>query len=212
VTYSHAAVLAQLHDVSLVVRSTVEDRVLRAKAPFRSVEVVRMPRLEQILCLVFSSDLKSNFASQAVTAFGYPFALAFEWYAWRQLRQRILAGEFDVALRLIPMTAVLPSPFAFFLRKGPIPFVIGPINGGLPFVKGFSQASGQKEWVSNLRGLYRFLPFARSTLPQRDSDHSRFVPDLCRVCRLSRQIIFCPRAWDRSEPVQRGFAQSTTRR
>jgi glycosyltransferase involved in cell wall biosynthesis len=41
--------------------------------------------------------------------------------------------------------------------------VIGPINGGLPFVKGFSQASGQKEWISNLRGLYRFLPFARST-------------------------------------------------
>src|SRR5260221_978268 len=163
VTYSHAAALAQLHDVSLVVRSTVEDRVRRAKAPFRSIEVVRMPWLERVYAWSFRTIFKSNFASQAVTAFGYPFALAFEWYAWRQLRQRILAGEFDVVLRLIPMTAVLPSPFAFFLRKGPIPFVIGPINGGLPFVKGFSQASGQKEWVSNLRGLYRFLPFARST-------------------------------------------------
>jgi glycosyltransferase involved in cell wall biosynthesis len=30
-------------------------------------------------------------------------------------------------------------------------------------VRGFSQASGQKEWISNLRRLYRFLPFARST-------------------------------------------------
>jgi glycosyltransferase involved in cell wall biosynthesis len=30
-------------------------------------------------------------------------------------------------------------------------------------VKGFSQANGQKEWISSLRGLYRFLPFARST-------------------------------------------------
>ena len=163
VTYSHAAALAQLHDVSLVVRSTVEDRVRRAKGPFRSIEVVRMPWLERVYVWSFRTIFKSNFASQAVTAFGYPFALAFEWYAWRQLRQRIQEGEFDVVLRLIPMTAVLPSPFAFFLRKGPIPFVIGPINGGLPFVKGFSQASGQKEWVSNLRGLYRFLPFARST-------------------------------------------------
>ena len=163
VTYSHAVALAQLHDVSLVVRSTVEDRVRRAKAPFRSIEVVRMPWLERVYAWSFRTIFKSNFASQAVTAFGYPFALAFEWYAWRQLRQRILAGEFDVALRLIPMTAVLPSPFAFFLRKGTIPFVIGPINGGLPFVKSFSQASGQKEWVSSLRGLYRFLPFARST-------------------------------------------------
>jgi glycosyltransferase involved in cell wall biosynthesis len=163
VTYSHAAALAQLHDVSLVVRSRVEDRVRRAKGPFRSIEVVRMPWLERVYVWSFRTIFKSNFASQAVTAFGYPFALAFEWYAWRQLRQRIQEGEFDVVLRLIPMTAVLPSPFAFFLRKEPIPFVIGPINGGLPFVKGFSQASGQKEWLSNLRGLYRFLPFARST-------------------------------------------------
>lgn len=163
VTYSHAAALAELHDVSLAIRSTVEDRVRCAKAPFRSIEVVRMPRLERIYAWGFRNIFGSNFASQAVTAFGYPFALAFELYAWRQLRHRISAGEFDVVLRVIPMTAVLPSPFAFFLRNGPIPFVIGPINGGLPFVKGFSQASGQKEWVSNLRGLYRFLPFARST-------------------------------------------------
>jgi len=163
VTYSHAAALAQLHDVSLVTRSTVEDPVRRAKAEFRSIEVVRMPWLERIYAWGFRRIFKSNFASQAVTAFGYPFALAFEWRAWRQLRHRIFAGEFDVVLRLVPMTAVLPSPFAFFLRKGPIPFVIGPINGGLPFVQGFSQAANQREWISSLRGLYRFLPFARST-------------------------------------------------
>ena len=163
VTYSHAAALAQLHDVSLVVRAPVEDAVRRANTPFRSIEVVRMPWLERAYDWGFRRIFKSNFASQAVTAFGYPFALAFEWHAWRQLQQRIRSGEFDVVLRLVPMTAVLPSPFAFYLRKGPTPFVIGPINGGLPFVQGFSQASGQKEWISNLRGLYRFLPFARST-------------------------------------------------
>jgi glycosyltransferase involved in cell wall biosynthesis len=125
--------------------------------------VVRMPWLERIHAWSFRRIFRSNFASQAVTAFGYPFALAFEWRAWRQLRHRICAGEFDVVLRLIPMTAVLPSPFAFFLRKGPIPFALGPINGGLPFVKGFSQAESQREWISSLRGLYRFLPYARST-------------------------------------------------
>jgi glycosyltransferase involved in cell wall biosynthesis len=163
VTYSHAAALAQLNDVTLVVRSPGEDPVRRAKAPFRSIEVVRQPWLERIHAWSFRRIFRSNFASQSVTAFGYPFAVAFEWRAWRQLRHRILAGEFDVVLRIVPMTAVLPSPFAFFLRKGPIPFVIGPINGGLPFVQGFSQANNQKEWISSLRNLYRFLPFARST-------------------------------------------------
>jgi glycosyltransferase involved in cell wall biosynthesis len=163
VTYCHAAALAELHDVALAVRLSVEDPVRRAEASFRTIEVIRMPWLERIYAWSFRRIFKSNFASQAVTAFGYPFALAFEWRAWRQLRQRIFAGEFDVVLRIVPMTAVLPSPFAFFLRKGPIPFVIGPINGGLPFLKGFSQADSQKEWISSLRGLYRFLPYARST-------------------------------------------------
>jgi glycosyltransferase involved in cell wall biosynthesis len=163
VTYSHAAALAQLHEVTLVVGSPVENNVRRAKAPFRTIEVVRTPMLERIYAWSLRWIFRYNFTSQSLTAFGYPFSLAFEWRAWRQLRHRIFAGEFDVVLRILPMTAVLPSPFAFFLRKGPIPFVIGPINGGLPYVQGFSQADNEKQWISGLRSLYRFLPFARST-------------------------------------------------
>src|SRR6266581_2326010 len=163
VTYSHAAALAQLHDVALVVGSPSEDPVRRAKAPFRAIEVVRMPLLERIFAWSLRRIFKYNYDTQVLTAFSYPFALAFEWYAWRQLRRRIFAGEFDVVLRIMPMTPVLPSPFAFLMRKGPIPFVIGPLNGGLPWPPGFSQLDNQKEWVADLRNLYRYLPFARST-------------------------------------------------
>jgi glycosyltransferase involved in cell wall biosynthesis len=163
VTYSHAAALAKLHDVTLVVGSPSEDRTRRAKAPFRTIEVVRMPLLDRIYAWSLRRIFKYNYDTQVLTAFGYPFSLAFEWHAWRQLRRRIFAGEFDVVLRIMPMTPVLPSPFAFFLRKGPIPFVIGPLNGGLPWPPGFRQLDNQKELVSNLRNLYRYLPFARST-------------------------------------------------
>jgi glycosyltransferase involved in cell wall biosynthesis len=163
VTYSHAAALAQLHDVTLVVRTPVEEAVRRAKAPFRTIEEVRMPWLEAIYAWSLRWIFRYNYNNQALTAFCYPFFLAFELRAWRQLRHRIFAGEFDVVLRIYPMNAVFPSPFAFFLRKGPVPFVIGPLNGGLPFVQGFSQANNQKQWISRFRNLYRFLPFARST-------------------------------------------------
>jgi glycosyltransferase involved in cell wall biosynthesis len=163
VTYSHAAALAQLHDVALVVGSATEDPVRRAKAPFRTIEVVRMPLLERIYAWSLRRIFKYNYDTQVLTAFGYPFSIAFEWHAWRQLRRRIVAGEFDVVLRIMPMTPVVPSPFAFFLRKGPVPFVIGPLNGGLPWPPGFRQLENQKEWTSNLRNLYRYLPFARST-------------------------------------------------
>jgi glycosyltransferase involved in cell wall biosynthesis len=163
VTYSHAAALAKLHDVALVVGTPVVEPVRRAGAPFRSIEVVRMPLLERIYAWSVRKIFKSNFDTQVLTGFGYPFALAFEWRAWRQLRRRIFAGEFDVVLRILPMSPVLPSPFAFFLRKGPIPFVVGPLNGGLPWPPGFNQLQNQKEWVANLRSIYRYMPFARST-------------------------------------------------
>jgi glycosyltransferase involved in cell wall biosynthesis len=163
VTYYHAAALAQLHDVTLVVRAPVEDAVRRANAPFRAIEVVRTPLFDRIWDWVFRRILKSNSDSQVRTALRYPFHIAFELFAWRQLRRRISAGEFDVVLRLVPMTPSLPSPFAFFLRKGPIPFVIGPLNGGLPWPPGFSQLENQRQWISGFRNLYRFLPFARST-------------------------------------------------
>jgi len=163
VTYSHSAALAQLHDVTLAVRAPFEEAVRRAKAPFRAIEVVRMPLLERIRAWSMRRIFKYNYDTQVLTAFMYPFSLAFEWHAWRQLRRRIFAGDFDIVLRVLPMSPVLPSPFPFFLRKGPIPFVIGPLNGGLPWPPGFSQLERQKEWISNLRKLYRYLPFARST-------------------------------------------------
>src|SRR6516162_9514640 len=162
-SFCQAEALARIHDVTLVIRPTGEAAVRRARGPFRAIEVVRMPMLERIYSWSFRSIFKCNYRSQALTAFNYPFSIAFEWQAWRQLRRRILFGEFDVVLRLLPIVSVLPSPFAFFLRNGPIPFVIGPVNGGLPWPPGFSQAENQKEWVSGLRSLYRFLPFARAT-------------------------------------------------
>jgi len=162
VAYCHAAALAKIHDVTLVVGSPSEDPVRRAKAPFRTIEVVRMPLLERTYAWGLRRIFKYNFDSQLLTAFLYPFALAFEWRAWRQLRRRIHAREFDVVLRILPMTLVLPSPFAFFLRKGPIPFVLGPIQGGLRSAPGFSQPDTVEKSV-RLRNLYRFLPFARST-------------------------------------------------
>ena len=163
VTYSHAAALARLHDVTLVARETVEGALRRSKAPFRAIEIVRTPRLDRSFDWCFRRICRSNYDSQLRTALSYPFSIAFEWQAWRQLRHRIFAGEFDVVLRLVPMSPVLPSPFAFFLRKGPIPFVIGPLNGGLPWPTGFTQLDRQREWIAGLRSAYKFLPFARST-------------------------------------------------
>jgi len=192
VTYSHAAALAELHDVALVIGSPSEDPVRRAKAPFRTIEVVRMRLIERIYAWSLRRIFKYNFDTQVLTAFGYLFSLAFEWRAWRQLRHRIFACEFDVVLRVMPMSPVLPSPFAFLLRKGPIPFVIGPLNGGLPWPPGFSQLDNQKEWVANLRKLYRYLPFARSTYQRATAIIAASSQTYSEFAEYSDKLFFVP--------------------
>jgi glycosyltransferase involved in cell wall biosynthesis len=161
--YSHAEALARLHAVTLVIRPGTEEAVRRQQPPFHAIEAISLPWLDRIYAWSLHWIFRYNYRSQVLTAFTSVFCLAFEWRAWWQMRTRIWAGDFDVVLRLLPISSVLPSPFAFFLRRGPIPFVIGPINGGLPWPPGFSQADKQKQWISNVRSFYRFLPFARST-------------------------------------------------
>lgn len=163
VCYRHAEALAQIHDVTLVGRSGSEKFLRRAKGPFKAIEAISMPWLDRIFNWTLRWFFKNNFHSRALTAFSYPFAIAFEWRTWRRMGTRIVAREFDIVLRLSPIISVIPSAFPFFMRNCSTPFIIGPINGGLPWPKGFSQAYNQKKLIDRLRKAYRFMPFARST-------------------------------------------------
>jgi glycosyltransferase involved in cell wall biosynthesis len=162
-SYRHAEALAQLHEVTLVGRANSEEALRRTQSPFHGIEAISIPWLDSIFAWSLRWIFKYNFHSRALTPFSYPFSIAFEWFAWRRMRTRIKAGEFDIVLRLSPVNSVLPSALPFFLRNYSVPFVIGPVNGGLPWPQGFSQANNQKAWIDRLRSLYRFMPFARST-------------------------------------------------
>lgn len=163
VGYAHSEALARRHSVTLAVRSGGNEQAIRrAGAPFHRVVGIRVPVLDELYAWSLRRIFKYDYGSHVLTAFNYPFIVAFEWCAWRRMKPALLAGEFDVVLRVLPVTSVLPSAFAFLLRKGPVPFVLGPLNGGLPWPAGFVQAEKQKEWITGLRNLYQVLPFSRS--------------------------------------------------
>jgi glycosyltransferase involved in cell wall biosynthesis len=192
ISYCQAEALAQLHDVTLAFRTPYEDAIRRRKGPFCGLEIIKLPFMERIYSWTLRRIFKNNYRSQGLTAFGYPFALAFEWGAWRQLRKRISAGEFDAVIRFLPITVVLPSLFSFFLRRGPIPFIVGPINGSLPWPQGFSQAENQKQWISPLRNLYRFLPFARSTYRDAAAINAGSSHTFAELAGYGDKIFFLP--------------------
>lgn len=94
-------------------------------------------------------------------AMTYPSYLAFEWEVWKHFRSELKSGAFDVIHRISPMSPTIPSPLAKWSR---IPFVLGPINGGLKWPAAFTgELRREKEWLTYVRGAYRWLPYYRST-------------------------------------------------
>jgi glycosyltransferase involved in cell wall biosynthesis len=99
--------------------------------------------------------------STVLTTFWYYY---FEHLAWRRFGGAIRNGEFDVVHRLNPVTPPTPSLIAQRCRDAGVPFVWGPINGGVPWPKEFRDAMYREgEWLSHVRGAYKLLPGYRAT-------------------------------------------------
>jgi glycosyltransferase involved in cell wall biosynthesis len=106
-------------------------------------------------------------------ALAYLPYLAFEYETWRSFKSELLGGRFDIVHRITPMSPTLPSWLASKLSSpaahrqastSPVPFVIGPLNGGLKWPPGFTaELHREREWMTYVRGAAQFLPFHRST-------------------------------------------------
>ena len=102
-----------------------------------------------------------NKAMTVGVALNYPSCLAFDWEVWKQYGTRLKRGEFDVVHRVTPLSPTTASPMA---RWSPVPFVIGPVNGGLRWPKNFgAEFAREREWLTYLRGLHKWLPYYNST-------------------------------------------------
>lgn len=162
VAYNACKAIAEHADV--VVATHVRNRPVlekwglgRAKVVYIDNEYIAAP-MARFSRFVRGGD---NYAWTLHVALAWPDQVAFEWEAWKRFKDELNQGAFDVVHRMTPMSPTLPSPMT---RWSPVPFVVGPINGGLPWPKGFeSELRREKEYLRYVRGAYKLMPFYRST-------------------------------------------------
>lgn len=160
--WAHAHALANTVDAHVVTQVRNQEAIERAGwregKEFSAIDSERVGgRLWKI-----SKALPGNWTTKmAVKAFAYYY---FERLVWQKFGDRIRSGEFDIVHRLTPLSPTVPSTLAARCHKVGTPFMLGPLNGGAPWPKGFDRVRRQeREWLSYIRGAYKFLPAFRAT-------------------------------------------------
>ena len=147
----------------------------------------------------------------AINGLAYPY---FERLVWQRFGTEIRAGAYDIVHRITPLSPTINSSIASRCAAADVPFVLGPLNGGVPWPKGFeTERRREKEWLSYVRAAYKLKPgrqamlratsviltgsrFTQSEIPDRFQNKTIYVPenaiDPIRFTKLSAQDVSGP--------------------
>jgi alpha-maltose-1-phosphate synthase len=164
--WCHARALARFAEVHMVTQAYNRENFLKAGLEegkdFVAIDTTDAGRrLSRLAGLLGAGKGVGWSTLTAVHALSY---YTFERRVWERYAPRLRAREFDLVHRLTPLSPTIPSLLAGRCARIGVPFVLGPLNGGVPWPKGFDRARlREREFLSYVRGAHRLLPGYGST-------------------------------------------------
>jgi len=160
--------ISQLVDVTLVTHERNQGALEKLALP---VEIAYMPESalsQKYHQLVSDMVYKAKAIWPLYHTLAYPIYEEFNNNVYKNFKARILAGEFDLVHALTPMMPRYPYKVIKVCQN--TPFMLGPVNGGVPFPEGFKETA-KKEFanLNFLRAVGRaVIPGYRETYQKAD--------------------------------------------
>jgi len=163
--YSLAKALSQRDDVDITLVSQIRSRKALESDPIAESVALHFIDNEFVARPIFRLGELLRWGSQlsftTAMAASWPGYMVFERMVHRRFGGDLRAHSFDLVHRLSPLSPTLGSPLA---KLSNVPMLLGPLNGGLPWPADYPELRKQeREWLAPFRGLYRWLPYYRST-------------------------------------------------
>jgi glycosyltransferase involved in cell wall biosynthesis len=164
--WSHAMALMRLTQSHLVTQIRNQGALERAGLvlgkDFSVIDSERLAKpIYKLATWLRGAEGKGWTVVTALSSLIYPY---YEWLMWRAWGKAIRAHQFDVVYRITPLSPTAPSLLAQRCARAGVPFVLGPLNGGIPWPRAFDAARrAENEWLSYVRACYKWLPSYRAT-------------------------------------------------